>query len=96
MVLSFLIQAEGFKGYLVAINFPADGAGITNSYADFHQAMPELIPTEAEIVMTTENFPEKRWTEYNIGMVVSMEQFVLQPGEGVIFALPWKHKTFSL
>ena len=78
------------------MNFPADGTTITNSYADFHQAMPQSIPTEAEIVMTTENFPENRWTEYKVGMKVSMKQFVLQPGEGVIFVLPWKHKVFSI
>ena len=92
----YIFQAEGFTGYLVAMNFPAKDTTVANSYADFHQAMPQLIPSDAEIVMTTGNFPEKRWSEYKIGMKASMEQFILHAGEGVIFALPWKHQVFPL
>jgi hypothetical protein len=95
-IFAFLQRADGFTGYLVVMSFPQEGSTVQNSLADFHKASPQVIPVEAEIILSTENFPSDRWSEYHPGTKVSMERFLLEPGEGTVSVLPWKHKVVVL
>ena len=81
-VFCFVRQAEGFPGYLVAINF-----GPSADVLDFHAARTDLIPREAVVAGHTHNFGHE---EFKIGLKVPVDNIHLKKGQGVIFSWEWQ------
>ena len=75
-------QAQGFEGYLVAVNF--DSAPGT---ADFYAAHPDLVPREGVVVAST--LSGGRQDEFLVGQKVQLDAIYLQAGEGVVFKWSW-------
>ena len=84
-ILSFVRQAEGFKGYLVAINF-GDNAATVN----FHGTKPEFVPLDGVVAVHTSNFDAvSRSEDYAVGNVADLTGVYLKPKEGVVFWWEW-------
>ena len=84
-ILSYVRQAEGFKGYLVAINFGDNAATV-----DFHASNQKDIPTDGVVAAHTSNFDSaSRADDYAIGNVASLTGVYLKPKEGVVFWWEW-------
>jgi glycosidase len=84
-VLSYVRQAEGFEGYLVAINY-----GSTPSTVNFHSASPKFVPPHGDVVAHTANFDmAARAADYNDGVNADLSAVFLKPTEGVVFRWTW-------
>ena len=79
-MFSFVRKAEGFPGFLVAINF-----GAKSQFANFHTLKPKLVPEEGEIVGNTN---KESLAEFPVGTKVTLDKIILKPGEGVVFKFP--------
>lgn len=84
-IFSFVRQAKGFPGFLVAINF-----GIKSSTVDFRGAK---VPSEGVVAATTANFDPSFAQDFKVGTEVPLGNLVLRPGEGVIFK--WKPEALE-
>jgi hypothetical protein len=79
-IYSYVRQAEGFPGFLVAINF-----GSNPTTVNFHAASPKLVPTSGKMVTSTENFETpSRMADYKPGSEVTLEAIYLEPNEGIV------------
>lgn len=87
-IYAFVRQAEGFDGFLVAINFSPIGIALSDPVADFHAARPDIVPLEGTIAATTGNIPHDRSSAYAIGTQARLDRFYIMPGEGVIIRWP--------
>jgi len=87
-IYAFVRQAQGFDGFLVAINFSPMGSDMSDPVADFHAARPDIVPKEGTIAATTGNIPHDRIADYAIGTKAPLDRFVVRPGEGVIIRWP--------
>ena len=76
-LLSYVRQAKGFPGYLVAINF-----GTASSTVNFVGAK---VPSEGVVAASTENFDPEHAADFKVGTKVALGNVVLRPNEGVIF-----------
>lgn len=77
-IYSYLRQAQGFPGYLVAVN-----VGTAPSLIDF--AKPSLqVPATGIVVITTKNFAHQEFSE---GSKLRLDKVYLRPGEGVVVKL---------
>lgn len=84
-ILSYVRQAEGFKGYLVGINF-----GDKPATVNFHAANPKFVPEDGVIATHTANFDlATRSEDYGLGNVADLSAVYLKPMEGVIFWWEW-------
>lgn len=94
-VFFYVRQAEGFDGFLVAVN-----VGIVPSTVHFGDALPESIkadlPDEVTVAVSTGHFAGPgRNDAFKEGVAVQLNSRVfLTPGEGVVFR--WAPKAFSL
>lgn len=91
-ILFYVRQAEGFAGYLVAINF-----GPQTSTANFKESsVKDIIPDEAEIVASTYNFDGiGRSENFKDKTVIKSSSVVyLKPTEGIV--LKWEPKASFL
>lgn len=80
-IFSFVRSANGFDGYLVAINF-----GKYATVADFRDAHKNIIPEKGTIVANTANFDTpSRARDFKKGQEVPLHSILLKPGEGVVF-----------
>ena len=80
-IFSFVRSADGFDGYLVALNF-----GIEPAVADFHDAHKNIIPEKGTTVANTGNFDSHtRAEDFRKDQVVTLNNILLKPGEGVVF-----------
>lgn len=88
-VVFYVRQAEGFAGYLVAINFGPQAS--TVNFRESH--LKDALPEEGEIVATTHNFGETgRHENYRQKTVINLGTAVyLKPTEGIV--LKWEPKT---
>jgi len=85
-ILSYVRQAEGFKGYLVAINFGSSAATV-----NFHAANPEFVRESGIVAAHTANFDElSRASDYDIGKKADLRGVYLEPKEGVVFCWEWE------
>ena len=85
-VLFYVRQAEGFPGFLVAINF-----GPRNSTVDFvgEAPKPDLVPARATVAATTQNFDSfHRAQEFEVGREVALDKVYIKAKEGAVFK--WK------
>lgn len=88
-ILFYVRQAEGFAGYLVAINF-----GPQTSTASLKESsVKDSIPDEAEIVASTYNFDGTGRSEnFKEKTVIKLNDVIyLKPTEGIV--LKWEAKT---
>ena len=76
-IFSFVRSADGFEGYLVAINF-----GKNVAVTDFHAAHKTTIPAKGIIVAHTANFGH---ADFKKDLEVALDNILLNPGEGVVF-----------
>ncbi|XP_074655238.1 amino acid transporter heavy chain SLC3A1-like [Tubulanus polymorphus] len=83
-ILSYVRQAEGHPGYLVAINFGKDSS--TNDYTT---AVSNLLPQEGITVFNSMNFDHD---DFKIGQKIDLSNVLLNPGEAVIFEFPWSQE----
>ena len=84
-ILSYVRQAEGFKGYLVALNFGGNAVTV-----DFHAANPEFVPIDGVVAAHTANFDlPSRSEDYSVGNVADLTGVYLKPKEGVVFWWEW-------
>jgi glycosidase len=91
-ILFYIRQAEGFAGYLVAINF-----GPKAATANFKESfVSEMVPDEAEIVASTYNFDGTgRSKDYEDKTVIKLTSVIyLKPTEGIV--LKWEPKVSFL
>ena len=80
-IFSFVRSADGFPGFLVAINF-----GTGSAVVDFHGAHKNMIPDKGTIVANTANFGHHaRSSDFEKNQVVTLSNIFLKPGEGVVF-----------
>lgn len=88
-VVFYVRQAEGFAGYLVAINFGPQAS--TVNFRESH--LKDMLPEEGEIVATTHNFGEAgRHENYRQKAVINLGTAVyLKRTEGIV--LKWEPKT---
>jgi len=87
-VYFYVRQAEGFDGYLVAINL-----GPRASTVDFNADAPAggrlPLPSSGEVVETTGNFDGAgRSDAFKHGTTVKMSSVYLEAGEGIILSWP--------
>ena len=79
-------QAEGFDGYLVAVNLGPNPSTVnfnTDALADGR--LP--LPSTGEVVATTGNFAGAGRSEaFKLGTTVEMSRVYLKPGEGIILS----------
>ena len=74
---SFVRSADGFDGYLVAINF-----GKAETTTDFHSAHKKIIPQKGVVVANSANFDN---ADFKKGTEVTLDNILLKPGEAVVF-----------
>lgn len=76
-------QADGFDGYLVAVNL-----GPKPSTVDFKAEAGSLpLPATGEVVATTGNFEGPgRSDAFKLGTTVEMNSVYLEAGEGIILS----------
>ena len=79
-IFSFVRSADGFPGFLVAINF-----GINSAVVDFHGPHKNMIPDKGTVVGSTDNF---KHGDFEKNQVVHLHNILLKPGEGVVFKWP--------
>lgn len=82
----FVRQAEGFEGYLVAINL-----GLKPSTVSFKAEAPVggtlPLPGSGKVAATTGNFAGAgRSDAFELGTIVEMSSVYLEPGEGIILS----------
>jgi len=77
-IYSYLRQAEGFPGFLVAANI-----GTAPSLIDFMKPSIRL-PAAGKVVLTTQNF---RHNEFATETKLRLDKVYLRPGEGVVIRL---------
>ncbi len=82
-IYSFVRQAEGFDGFLIAINF-----GDNREVVDFVTGNENIVAKEGKIVATTANFDVSRVREFEVDLMVKLDGLHLEPGEGVVFKWP--------
>ncbi len=85
-VLFYIRQAQGFPGFLVAINF-----GPRNSTINFvgKAPKPDLVPVKATVAATTHNFDNvHRAKEFEVGRKIALDNVYLKAKEGIVFK--WK------
>jgi len=84
-IVSYVRQASGFNGYLVAINFGKNAATV-----NFHASNPSYVPLDGVIATHTANFDlATRSSDYGIGNVADLTGVYLKPKEGVVFWWEW-------
>ena len=81
-------QAEGFDGYLVAVNLgPSPSTVNFNGDAAVGGTLP--LPSSGKVVATTGNFAGAgRSDAFKHGTTVEMTSVYLKPGEGIILSWP--------
>jgi len=87
-VYFYVRQAEGFDGYLVAMNF-----GPKPSTVSFDEESADggrlPLPASGRVVATTGNFEGAgRSDAFKLDTTVEMSSVYLEPGEGVILSWP--------
>lgn len=84
-VVFFVRQAEGFAGFLVAINFGPHASTVVFR----ESSLKDLLPEKGEIVATTHNFGETgRHENYREGTTINLGAAIyLKPAEGIV--LKW-------
>lgn len=88
-----LRQAEGFDGYLVAINLGASPSTVNfNEVAPVGGKLP--LPDSGEVVAATGKFEGPgRGDAFKLGTSVGMSSVYLKPGEGII--LKWSPEALN-
>ena len=77
-VFYYTRQAEGFDGYLVALNFGSP------STVDF-TGEDMLVPAEGVVATSTQNFREAtRHADFEVGTKMGLTNVHLREGEGII------------
>lgn len=87
-VYFYVRQAEGFDGYLVAINLGPNPSTVNfNAEAPVGGTLP--MPGSGKVVATTGNFAGAgRSDAFKHGTTVEMSSVYLEPGEGIILSWP--------
>jgi len=85
-VYFYVRQAEGFDGYLVAINLgPKPSTVSFNKEAPVGGTLP--LPSSGKVVATTGNFAGAgRSDAFKLDTTVEMSGVYLEPGEGIILS----------
>jgi len=87
-VLFYIRQAEGFDGYLVAVNLgPSPSTVSFNADATVGGRLP--LPGSGKVVATTGNFAGAGRSEaFKQGTTVEMSSVYVEPGEGIVLSWP--------
>lgn len=87
-VYFYVRQAEGFDGYLVAINLgPKPSTVNFNAEAPVGGKLP--VPADGKVVATTGNFAGAGRSEaFKLDTIVKMSSVYVEPGEGIILSWP--------
>jgi len=81
----YVRQAEGFDGYLVAINVGLRPSTVSFKEAQVGGTLP--LPSSGRVVATTGNFMGAgRSDAFELGTTVDMSGVYLEPGEGIILS----------
>ena len=83
-MFSFVRQAEGFPGFLVAINF-----GKAEQYANFYSHKKDVLAKKGVIVANTD---KEKLTDFKLKEEVSLDGILLKPGEGVVFKFAFEDR----
>jgi len=87
-VYFYVRQAEGFDGYLVAINLGSSPSTV-NFDADAPVGGRLPLPSSGKVVATTGNFAGAgRSDAFKLDTTVEMSSVYLEPGEGIILSWP--------
>lgn len=87
-VYFYVRQAEGFDGYLVAVNL-GPGPSTVNFNADTPVGGRLPSPSSGKVNVTTGNFAGAgRSDAFKQGTTVEMSKVYLEPGEGIILTWP--------
>lgn len=78
-IYGYVRQAQGFDGYLVAVNLDATG-----STANFHEQHPDIVPAKGKVVAHTGAAGLEK------GRSLSMDKLYLPAGEGFVFKWTWE------
>ena len=85
-ILAYSRQAQGFPGFLVAINF-----GTSSTTANLEVPVNDEVRTQGKVVTSTSNFNTVgRAADFIPGAEVDMTSVFLAPGEGVVISYAWK------
>lgn len=82
-IYSFVRAADGFEGFLVAMNF-----GKEQTVVNFRKDHSDIIPATGSVVEHTANFNPIAAEDFQIGREMELDRILLQPGEGVVFKWP--------